>query len=180
MVQLLRRLTSIIDNKRFQVEFEALRKYTHGVHEDDLLEAVHRMVVDLLDKGHTPSRDMLRMISGELKAAWWPDRKQGQRSKERAFLSFEHQAIKYRAHEEYGKARDPCDPVAMAEPPRRAIPTSNRVTKTRDPVTQAEQDIAKMLGLSVGGLRRKRTRFRKRVKEHEAELERHRKRPLRK
>jgi hypothetical protein len=49
MVQLLRRLPSIIDNKRFQVEFEALRKYTHGVHEDDLLEAVHRMVVDLLE-----------------------------------------------------------------------------------------------------------------------------------
>jgi hypothetical protein len=74
MVKLLRRLPSIIDNKRFQVEFEALRKYTHGVHEDDLLEAVHRMVVDLLDSGHTPSQDMLRMIGGELKAVWWPDR----------------------------------------------------------------------------------------------------------
>jgi hypothetical protein len=87
MVQPLRRLPSIIDSQRWQVEFEALQKYTHGVHEDDLLEAVHRMVIDLLDAGHTPSQDMLRMISGELKAAWWPDRKQHRRSKEWAFLA---------------------------------------------------------------------------------------------
>jgi hypothetical protein len=179
MVQLLRRLPSIVDNKRGQVEEEAQLKYTQGVHDDDLLEAIHRMIVDLLDSGHTPSRFMLHMISGELKAAWWPERKQHQRSKELAFLSLVQQAIKHQAVEKYGKARDPCDPVAMAEPPRRAVPV-NRVTKARDPVTRAEQDIADMLGLSVEGLRRKRTRIRERLKEHEAVLQRQRKRPLRK
>jgi hypothetical protein len=142
------------DSQRWRVEIEAQRKYTAGVHGDDLLEAVHRMVVDLLDAGHIPSRDMLRMISGELKTAWWPDRKQHQRSKEAAFLNYVQQVIKYRAAKAYGNA-----PGAR---------------------TKAEQDIAEMHGLSVSGLRKKRARFSKRVKEREAALERQRKRPLRK
>jgi hypothetical protein len=154
MVQLLRRLPSIIDNKRFQVEFEALRKYTHGVHEDDLLEAVHRMVVDLLDSGHTPSQDMLRMISGELKAVWWPDRKQHRRSKEWAFLACIQQEINFWAAKEYGNARGAR--------------------------TLAEQDIAESRDLSVSGPRRKRFRFRERLKKHEEELEQQRRRPLKK
>jgi hypothetical protein len=115
---------------------------------------VHRCVVDLLDSGHTPSRNMLRMISGELKAAWWPDRKQHQRSKEWAFLACVQQEINFWAGKKYGNARGAR--------------------------TKAEQDIAEMHGLSVSGLRKKLARFRARLKKHEAVLKRQRERPLRK
>jgi hypothetical protein len=154
MVELLRRLPSIIDDRRWQVEIEAQRKYTRGVHEDDLLEAVHRWVIDLLDAGHTPSRDMLRLISGELKAAWWPDRKQRQHSKERAWLNHECCLIDYWWKKQYGKAHG-----------------------TRE---KAEQDVAEMNGLTLENARRRRTRFRARLKKRKAALERQRKRPLRK
>lgn len=152
-VELVRRLPSI-DSQRWLVEFEAQQKYMAGVHADDLLEAVHRCVVDLLDSDHTPSRNMLRMISGELKAAWWPDRKQHQHSKEAAFLVIVQQEIDYRWETQYGKARGAR--------------------------TKAEADVADMRGLSVSGLRKRRVRYRARRKERAAELERQRKRPLRK
>jgi uncharacterized protein with von Willebrand factor type A (vWA) domain len=151
-VELVRRLPSI-DSQRWLVEFEAQQKYTLGVHADDLLEAMHRMVVDLLDSGHTPSRNMLRLISGELKEAWWPDRKQRQHSKELAFLINVQQEICCAA-KKYGKA-----PGAW---------------------TKAEQDIAEMRGLSVDALRKRLERFRARRKEQEAVREQQRKRPLRK
>ena len=153
LLQLLHRLPSIIDNRRFQAELEAQQKYTHGIHDDELLEAMHRMVVDLLDAGHTPSRFMLRMISGELKAAWWPDRKQHQRSKERAWLICIQQEIAFWARKKYGDARGAR--------------------------TKAEQDIAEGRGLSVDALRKRLYRARAGVKKHEAALERQRKRPLR-
>jgi hypothetical protein len=94
------------------------------------------------------------MISGELKEAWWPDRKQRQHSKELAFLYGVQQEIKYWAAEKYGNARGA--------------------------KTKAEADIAKMRGLSVEALRKKRQRFRDRYKERKVELEQQRKRPLRK
>jgi hypothetical protein len=139
------------------IELMAQHKYTLGIQEYDLPEAMHRMVVDLLDEGHTPSREMLRMISGELQEKWWPvgsPNKQRQHSKESAFVDAVQQEINYRAAEKYGNARGAR--------------------------TKAEQDVAEMRGLSVEALRKRLERFRARLKKRKAALELRRKRPLRK
>ena len=119
---------------------------------------MHRMVVDLLDAGHTPSPEMLRMISGELKEKWWPvgsPNKQRQHSKESAFVYAVQQEINYRAADKYGNARGAR--------------------------TKAEQDVAEMRGLSVDALRQASLSVCARVsKKREAALEQRRKRPLRK
>jgi len=142
---------------QWMIELMAQHKYTLGIQEDDLPEAMHRMVVDLLDEGHTPSREMLRMISGELQEKWWPvgsPNKQRQHSKESAFVYAVQQEINYRAADKYGNARGAR--------------------------TKAEQDVAEMRGLSVDALRKRLERFRARIKKREASLEQRRKRPLRK
>jgi hypothetical protein len=123
-----------------------LRKYKIGVRMDDvLLEATRRCIAELIDAGHTPSRSLLRIIGGELKQAWWPDRKLRQRNKELAWLHGVQQEINYRAKTQYGNGRGAR--------------------------TKAERDVAESHGLSVSGLRRKRFRFRERLKKHEEELE---------
>ena len=147
---------SQLEISRWFIEFVAQYKYTLGIQEDDLPEAMHRMVVDLLDEGHTPSREMLRMISGELQEKWWPvgsPNKQRQHSKESAFVYAVQQEINYRAADKYGNARGAR--------------------------TKAEQDVAEMRGLSVEALRKRLERFRARLKKREAALEQRRKRPLR-
>jgi hypothetical protein len=137
-----------------QIWNEALQRCMAGVHEGDQLEAIHRTVVDLLDQGHIPPRPWLRLISGELKSAWWPDPKQSQHSKEFAFVALVPDQIDYLAAEKYGGARGAR--------------------------TKAEQDVAKAHGISIEALRKRLERFRGRRKECEAKLERRRKRPLRK
>jgi hypothetical protein len=139
---------------RVQTWLDTLQRYMAGVHEDDLLEAMHRAVVDLLDQGHIPPPHALRLISGALKLAWWPDPKQSQHSKEFAFMASVPEEINYLAAEKYGGARGAR--------------------------TKAEQDVAKAHGISVEALRKRLERFRARRKEREAKLERRRKRPLRK
>jgi hypothetical protein len=136
------------------IELEAMERYMAGVHEDDMLEAWHRMVVDLLDQGHIPSRSMLRLISGDLKKAWWPDRKKSSHSEAVAFVVVVPDHINQLAAKKYGGARGA--------------------------KTKAEQDVAKAHGISVELLRKRLQRYRARIKAHEANLERRRKRPLRK
>jgi len=145
-----------MDARRARIEHEALQKYIKGIHEDDLLEAMHRWVIDLLDSGHTPSQHMLQMISGELKAKWWPvpETKQRRHSKERAWLLAEQCLLHYSMNKYRTKER----------PPKKTI----------------EADIAKNYGISRAKLLKDRARFRQRVKKHEAERERQRTRPLRK
>ena len=130
-----------LEIQRWMLEYLAQHLYTFGVHEDDPPEAMHRMVVDLLDEGHTPSREMLLMLSGELKEMWWPvgsPNKQRQHSKELAFVYGVQQEINYCAAKKYRNARGAR--------------------------TKAEQDVAEMRGLSVAALRKRLERFRARLK----------------
>jgi hypothetical protein len=96
------------DWERFWTEDELLQKYVHGVSADDLGEAVHHWIVDLLDMGHYPSRHMLRMISGELQRLYWPDQgshsKQRQRSREQALLWHDRSLQDHIARTKYGNA----------------------------------------------------------------------------
>ena len=106
------------DDMRFWIEDELLQKYVHGVGADDLEEAVHHWVVDLLEMGHYPSRHMLRMICGELQRLYWPDQgshsKQRQRSREQALLWHDRSLRR--------RARDvtPPDPLQYAREAREA------------------------------------------------------------
>jgi hypothetical protein len=145
-----------VDSQRWLIEFEAQQKHTFGVHEDDVLEAMHRMVIDLLEKGHTPSRDMMGSIIAELKDKWWPvgsRLQQRQHGKERAFVINVRREITYWAEKKYGNVRG---------------------ARTR-----AEQDIANMRDISVEVLRKRLERYGVRLEKRKAELERQRKRPLR-
>jgi hypothetical protein len=127
-----------VDALRRWAEHEILQKYALGIHADDPGEAWRRSIVDLIDAGHAPSRDMLRNISTELKQAWWPDCKRDQRSRESAFLFYVQVLIDHLAAEKYGNARGAR--------------------------TKAEADVARLHSLSVAALHRKRMRFRARRK----------------
>jgi hypothetical protein len=131
------------DDTRFWIEQELLQKYVHRVGADDLEEAVHHWVVDLLDMGHYPSRHMLRMISGELQRFWFPYRgshsKQRQRIREYALLWHDRSLQDYLARTKYG----------------------NR----RGAQTKAKQDVAEMHGLTLPGLHQRHVRYRARVNE---------------
>jgi hypothetical protein len=131
------------DDARSMLEHEALRKYTAGVGDDDLSDALLHMVVDLLDAGHYPSRHMLRMISRELQRLAWPDQgspaKERQRNKEAAWLHLERATIDHLAATKYKDARN-----ARAS---------------------AEQEFAAMHGMKVRSLRRKRERYRSSLKQ---------------
>jgi hypothetical protein len=136
------------EETRAMIEQATLYKYTHGVSGDELEEAVHHWLVDLLDMGHYPSRHMLRMISGELQRLYWPDRgshkQQAQRSKEQAKLYVERLEIDHLAATKY--------------------------QSVRNARTRAEQDVAEAEGLNVSGLRKRRDRYRKRIKKSTDEL----------
>ncbi len=129
------------DWERFWIEQDLLGKYTHGVSDDDLLEAMQHWVVDLLDMGHCPSRQLLRQISGELRRLYWPDqhRKQRQRIREQALLWHDHDLKAHLARTKYGN-------VHGAQ-------------------TKAEQDVAAVHGLTLDGLRSRHTRYKARGKE---------------
>jgi hypothetical protein len=133
------------DDQRAMMEHEALVKYTTGVDEKDLPEALQHMVVDLIDAGHYPSRYMLRMIGGELKSLYWPHggsaKKERQHSKKRAWLYHERALIDYLAATKY----------AGADNPR----------------TKAEEEFAAMHGITVKSLRRKRERHHAALKQSE-------------
>jgi hypothetical protein len=136
------------DTQRVMLEQSMLQFHTGGLSTDDvdgLVEAMRHWVVDLLDMGHYPSRDMLCMISCQLKALYWPAPKPAKRAEEAAWLISVQSAIDHLATTKY---RD-----------------SNTAW------TLAEEEVAKRLKLSVDGLRRKRTRFRAQLKQREAAVE---------
>jgi hypothetical protein len=140
-----------MEAQRVTIEQSMLQFHLNGINPgdaDSLLEAMHRHVVDLLDMGHYPSRQMLAMISCALRAAWWPDRKQAKRSEEAGWLITVQGAIDHLAATTY---RD-----------------------SSAPRTRAEEAVAERLGLNVDSLRRKRTRFRARLEKRAAVVERQR------
>ena len=94
-----------IDDKSRLSERKAQQIYARGVPENDLPEVMRRMVIDLLDAGHIPSRIMLSLISAELKELWWPGQQTEPACQDFVFLYNVQQLIKYRATEEYGDAR---------------------------------------------------------------------------
>jgi hypothetical protein len=120
------------DWERFWIEQDLLGKYVHGVSSDDLEEAAHHWIVDLLKMGHYPSRQMLGNICSELQRLYWPDqhRKQRQRIREQALLWHDHDLKAHLARTKYGN-------VHGAQ-------------------TKAEQDVAERHGLTVFGLRKSR------------------------
>jgi hypothetical protein len=130
------------DDMRFWTEQDIQQWYLHGVSSDNLEEAVHHWIIDMLDMGHYPSRHMLRQISGELQRLYWPDQgshsKQRQRTREYALLWHDRDLKAHLARTKYG----------------------NR----HGAQTKAEQDVAEMHGLTVSGLRQRHVRYRARVK----------------
>ena len=135
------------DQYRMMLEENMLAPYLEGVrNEDEAVEAVDQWMADLIDMGHYPSRHMLRLIGGALKRLRWPHEgspsKERRRSKEAAWLVCERHMIDHLAATKYAGVVD-------------------------DASTRAEQDFAEMCGLTVDGLRRKRTRYQQRLKEKE-------------
>jgi hypothetical protein len=129
------------DWERFWIEQDLLGKYVHGVSSDNLEEAVHHWIVDLLKMGHCPSRQMLGNICSELQRLYWPDqhRKQRQRSREQALLWHDRSLQDHLARTRYGN-------VHGAQ-------------------SKAEEDVAAVHDLTVEGLRTRHTRYKARVKE---------------
>jgi hypothetical protein len=139
------------DTQRVMLEQSMLQFHTRDLSADDvdgLVETMRNWIVDLLDMGHYPSRELLRTISLQLKALYWPGYKQAKRTEEAAWLISVQSAIDHLAATKY---RD------------------NDTARTC-----AEQEVAKRLKLDVGSLRRKRTRFRRSLKQREAAVERRR------
>jgi hypothetical protein len=136
------------DRYRMMLEENSLQFHLEGVrNEDEAVEAVDQWMVDLIDMGHYPSRHMLRMIGGALKRLRWPHEgspeKERRRSEEAAWLMYERMSIDHLAATKHKGARRP------------------------GPATRAEQDVAEMCGITVGGLQRKRTRYQQNLKEKE-------------
>jgi hypothetical protein len=142
------------DAQRVQAEQNMLHFHTDGIGASDpgaaamLMEAMRYWTVDLLDMGHYPSRQMLAFISCQLKALYWPDRKQAKRTEEAAWLLSVQQRIDHLAATKY------CN--------------------TSNPRTRAEEEVAKLLKLSVHGLRKNRERYGARLEKREAAVERQR------
>ena len=134
------------DRYRMMMEENSLQFHLEGVRNaDEAVEAADQWMVDLIDMGHYPSRRMLRLIGGALKRLLWPHKglpsKERKRSEEAAWLMHERMMIDHLAATKY-KGAD-------------------------NPATRAEQDFAEMCGLTVDGLRRKRTRYQGNLKESE-------------
>jgi hypothetical protein len=144
------------DAQRMLIEESMLGYHHEGVNMGDadaLMDATHRWMVDMIDMGHYPSRYMLQLINGTLKALLWPGHKQAKRTEDAAWLFAVCVAIEQRAKAEYGDASG---------------------ARTR-----AKEDIAKKLGLAnVQALDRTLRRVRKRLEEREAEVKRKRDRDV--
>ncbi len=104
-------------------------------------DAYRRAILDLLRSGTPPSQKTLRLIAGELDRLWWPKayNQQRKRASETAWLAVEDDLKNNLVAAE----------LEQGEP---------------KPRTEAEKKVAEILGVDVGALRRRRTRYRKRTR----------------
>ncbi|MGO9682676.1 MAG: hypothetical protein ACLPTZ_08825 [Beijerinckiaceae bacterium] len=119
-------------------------------------DAYRRATLDLL-RGGTAGPLTLRLVAGELEMLWWPKayKKQRQRSRERAYEQHAASLIDFLA----GAFAEPEEHRSDLIDFLKAQPGGLDKRKTR---TLAKQAAAKILGVGVEGLRKRRRRYRQR------------------
>jgi hypothetical protein len=60
------------DHVRFTIEQVFIATFVKDTDDGDPDEAYRLAVIRLLERGHLPSRLMMKMITDELKSKWWP------------------------------------------------------------------------------------------------------------
>jgi hypothetical protein len=109
----------------------------HAKRDIDAVEDAHSRAILALLRTRTPGPFTLALVAGELERLWWP------------------QAYRKRRRQDRDIAR-----LWFADDLIRHLAVRYRKGGAADPRTQAEQDAAEVLGLSVEGLRK--ARYRKR------------------
>ena len=120
---------------RFLLENDFYAKALEGCPDGELEERHRRAVIDLLHCGHIPSTYMLKTITSELEQAWWPT--------EYARMLRETQV---------DRDREMIDDMARVFADKGA----------RNPRTKAKEAVARMQGITVDTLHKRRTRHNQR------------------